>query len=593
MANLSEILPTQLSETVETGPSGTVENAPHVSRLLGMVGLFLFTIGTASIIAAAHERGPIGAGYGLLAATLGAAGLFLHSLVDRDFEIRRLYGAFAALLMLAGLGFGILPLGGTKEFGGLFLPWGATLSGLSLLFLIGFFRNEDDEKPKEVVGKAVFGGGAAAFAYALFLGFTRTDMSDGNVLALAFLGFIAITLFLATTDTSDGFGYKVALGLGIAGAVLIAVALGRSIAPTVLHDGPAALKNASASIDKWKMTARLGAIALSLGVAALFFLKTYPIWLRTVAAVFGISLAGVFVVGSLTKVIINTPAPFLVPNGFVIAFLGLLALLISLLILAENQFFALTRRELMSFFYSPVAYFVLFGAVFGLGLGYIWFSMGFISYTDTLGQLRSPEARPEPVIQRYEPMGIISAFLVTLFVPALTMRLFAEERKSQTLEMLLTAPVHDAWIVLSKFFAAWLFLVLCWLPAGLMLIGLRYEAGNAMDYRPLFAYYIAFGCMAMTMISFGLLISSLTQNQIVSAVITGTLIFGMILSVVFGQFQLVPEGLKAILSKFDLLTTWGSALQGQLSVQVMVFHVSLTVFFLFLTTKVLDIRKWS
>ena len=81
------------------------------------------------------------------------------------------------------------------------------------------------------------------------------------------------------------------------------------------------------------------------------------------------------------------------------------------------------------------------------------------------------------------------------FVPALTMRLLSEEKRSGTLEVLMTAPVNEISVVLGKFFAAWIFYMLLWLPVWLFLISLRYFGGEEFDYRPVLSFTVAMGAI--------------------------------------------------------------------------------------------------
>src|SRR5438477_8854399 len=120
---------------------------------------------------------------------------------------------------------------------------------------------------------------------------------------------------------------------------------------------------------------------------------------------------------------------------------------------------SLIRREISAYFYSPIAYVVL--AVFLAVTGYLFYL--------TLGQLT--ETGPRGVSYPMELMvGNVAFWLVFLFIPPLlTMRLFAEERSTGTLEMLLTAPVRDWQVVIAKYIACFGFYVLMWLPTLLYL----------------------------------------------------------------------------------------------------------------------------
>ena len=567
----------------ELAPSASQDVVPHLSRLAGMVGLFLLTIGAASVIAAEqYERGPLGAGYGYVAGTIGFALLLVHALRDGDIEIRRMYGAFGLFLLAVGVIVSVVPGGG--KVGAYLLPWGFSFGAAGLLFLVPFRGHETDPKLRAATDALLLAVGGLLLVGSTVYGVVVPDSLLGPTLLLPLLGLGYLCAYLSNVDNSVGPGYRVALALGVLGAVALAVALGRSVAPAVLYEGPAAVKNAGQGYDKWKLAARVASIALCGGVAALALVRSLPYWFRSVAFVLGVALAGVFVTGTVSKVITLAPQPFLVPYGLILGALGLVYLAVSAGILTDNQFVVLTRRELASYFYSPIAYLVLVGMVLVLGVGYIWFLLGIVS---------GGRPVPEPIVQTYPAFLIISAFLIVLIVPALTMRLFSEEQRTGTLEVLLTAPVTDGTVVLSKFVACWTFFMACWVPGGLFLVALRIEGGTPFDYRPVLTYYLAMASCAAAFTAIGMFFSSLTRNQVVSAVLTGSAMFLIVLTVVFSHLEPLPNGLKLALAKFDVLQLWGQALSGQLPVQTVVFQLSVAAFFLFLTSKVLEVRKWS
>ena len=191
--------------------------------------------------------------------------------------------------------------------------------------------------------------------------------------------------------------------------------------------------------------------------------------------------------------------------------------------------------------------------------------------------------------------GILGAFLSAFLVPAITMRLFAEEKRAGTYEVLLTAPVEEWTVVLSKFLAGWLFFLICWLPAGLYLVALRVGGGVPFDYRPVLSFYLALAASGAAFVAIGTFVSSLTRDQLVSAVITFAAMMALLLFYVVGnrQFGVLGAGVQAVLNQLDFLTLWENASRGQLSVQSLVAWASLAVLFLFLTVKSLEVRKWS
>jgi ABC-type transport system involved in multi-copper enzyme maturation permease subunit len=279
---------------------------------------------------------------------------------------------------------------------------------------------------------------------------------------------------------------------------------------------------------------------------------------------------------------IDLKPPYLVPNGLVLMFLGLVYVGVSVGIWSESRFVVLLRRELASYFYSPIAYIVFLGMT----------AVGWYRYVDFLNELLTGRPFLEPVVSRYV-MSLFTVLAVIFIVPVLTMRLLSEEWRSGTLEVLFTAPVHELTVVLSKFFAAFFVFLAAWLPWWLFLVALRVEGGREMDYRPMLAFFIALAFTGASFISMGLFFSSLTRNQIASAILTFVTMM-LLATIVFLKGQLDPNsGVTIFLSYFSFIDLWGRSLQGAVIPSYLFFYLSATMFWLFLTVKVLEARKWS
>lgn len=590
--------------TLELAPSETRSEVPYFTRFLGGLGLFLFVVGGASALAASgffgtvtdpvsgmtQSRGLFSLGTSYLITLLGTLGMLIHAVSDDDLEIRRLYGAFAGVLLIAAVVVTLIPNPRTEffKFNNL-MPWGSLLALLGLLFSVPFLRNESDERFRSIASRVLLGFALVLISVAFLSGLLKPDFLVGSGLALGLLGLGFLMAYLNHEDTSDGWPYLIAVGLGVIGTIILAYSLSRAIVPTLLYEGPAALKLPTQQYDKWKVSARVLLILASLGVVVWAFLGRMAPWLRGVLAVLGLAVAAVFSVASFTAPWTNPPSNYLVPNGLIYASLGVIYLSVSLSIVSDLSLIVLFRRELSAFFYSPIAYLVLFASGFASALGYAIFLVSLALFRD------QPTATPEPVLSNYMSMGIIGAFIVVFLVPAITMRLFSEEQRTGTLEVLLTAPVNEPVIVVSKFLAAWVFYMLTWVPAGLYLIGLQVASGpeGSFDYRPVLTFYLCAGCTGAAFVAVGLFFSSLTNNQIVAAVLTFAVMMFLLLSTVFRRVTELPEGLSSVLDRFDFLRLWSEAVSGQLAVQVVIFQLSIAAFWLFLTTKVLEARKWS
>jgi ABC-type transport system involved in multi-copper enzyme maturation permease subunit len=181
-----------------------------------------------------------------------------------------------------------------------------------------------------------------------------------------------------------------------------------------------------------------------------------------------------------------------------------------------------------------------------------------------------------------------------VLVAVITMRTFSEEKRSGTLEVLLTAPVNDWAVVLSKYATALLFFLLCWVPTAVYLVALRYAGGAPFDYRPLLSYYLAVAACGVSFVGFGVFVSSLTRDQMMAAVATFAGVFATFLTYRYILIRFpIGEKWRAVLAKLDYTTLWENALSGQLPLPEVCIHLSLGVFWVFLTAKVLEARRWG
>jgi ABC-type transport system involved in multi-copper enzyme maturation permease subunit len=280
-------------------------------------------------------------------------------------------------------------------------------------------------------------------------------------------------------------------------------------------------------------------------------------------------------------------ASYLTSGGAILMGLGLLYVILSAGLISDRHLVVLTRRELGAFFYSPIAYIVFFALTV---LGWIVYGLFVLRVVES----SSPGQQPmlEPIVQYYI-VHFIPVVSVAFVVPVITMRLLSEEKRTGTLEVLLTSPVSETTTVLSKFLAALIFFMVIWIPWGLFLVALRVEGGQPFDYRPLISFFIALLFSGAGFLSMGLFFSSLTRNQIASAVLT---LMGMLIliGVYFVKFSVVQSNpWSAVLTHASYIDLWLNSLQGKLAARALLFHLSATIFWLFLTVKVLESRKWK
>jgi ABC-2 type transport system permease protein len=247
---------------------------------------------------------------------------------------------------------------------------------------------------------------------------------------------------------------------------------------------------------------------------------------------------------------------------------------------------ALVRRELGAFFLSPIAYMLLFAYQV-----IAWYN--FALFVDKLG---GPAVQytglPDP-LNYYISGSPLFWFSVMFAAAVLTMRLVSEEKRTGTIEGLLTVPVTETEIVLAKWLAA---IVMFWtllLPFALYLPFLRHYGQYAFDLGPAWALAIGVTTTGMMFLAIGLFFSSLTRNQIIAAVFT---FFFLFLFVLIPTFSYEPA-LQAHVSwaeaiRFVAITyqthTFG---MGQLDLRYLAFHLCVTGLLLFLTCKVLEHRR--
>jgi ABC-2 type transport system permease protein len=252
---------------------------------------------------------------------------------------------------------------------------------------------------------------------------------------------------------------------------------------------------------------------------------------------------------------------------------------------------SLIRREIGAYFLSPIAYVVIFAFLFVTGA----------LFTVTMDQLttRGPKGVEFPL---QVILGDRQFWVVFLFIPALlTMRLFAEENSTGTLEMLMTAPLRDWQVVLSKYAASFVFYLLMWLPTLLYLpILLRAQtAEGRVDAMPVFSAILGLVLVGGMFLALGLFISSLVRSQLVAALVS------LCVSLVFvvGAFWRVDVDLDSagILSRLWYhLSNYVSVplhfnqdfSRGIVDTRHVILYLSVTLFCLFLTVRSLESRRW-
>jgi ABC-2 type transport system permease protein len=247
---------------------------------------------------------------------------------------------------------------------------------------------------------------------------------------------------------------------------------------------------------------------------------------------------------------------------------------------------ALLIRELAAYFLAPMAYLVLLVFQF----------VAFLNFWQMVDFLRQPQREFSSL---RDPMTTYisgsPAFWIAVLVaiPALTMRLLAEERRSGTIETLLTLPVTETQVVLAKWLAGVVMYLVLLLPFGLYLPFLYHQAHYYFDVGPVLTLGIGLTTMGMMFVAIGLFFSSMTRNQIVAALWTfAVLLFliGMVpLVYLFAASQRAgwAEGVRFS----SVLYQVRSLSMGQLDLRHLVLHLSVCVLVLSLTARILEARS--
>jgi len=254
---------------------------------------------------------------------------------------------------------------------------------------------------------------------------------------------------------------------------------------------------------------------------------------------------------------------------------------------------AIYRREMYHYFVSPIAYIV--GGVF-LGLSGYFFNLILVAVIQMSLREGFQAAQfggtanfdvPGLVLQNFfQLLGSLSLFII----PALTMGVYAEEKKRGTIELLLTSPVTDGQIVLGKFFATLSFFAVLLLPTAFYQILLVRMSEPVAPWRIVLAGYIGVLLLGSVLIALGSLISSLTENQIVAAVVT----FGIFLVLWVLDVGARSSGgtFRAGLRYISMLRHYNDFTMGVVDLASLVFFASVAAFLVFLTLRSLDSMRW-
>ncbi len=245
------------------------------------------------------------------------------------------------------------------------------------------------------------------------------------------------------------------------------------------------------------------------------------------------------------------------------------------------------RKELRSYFVSPVAYILLtmFAVIFGF---FFWNVVGYFVLAGMESQMRGDSFPMNINEQIIRPLvanvGVIGLFLI----PMMTMRLFAEEKRTGTIELLATSPVSDIEVVIGKWLSAVLLYAAMLLLTALNFVWL-FKYGNP-DWKPLAVAYLGLLLQAGALLAIGTFISTLTRNQIIAGAATfGVCLLLWVLEWVSGYESATWARVLAYLS---VISHFESFSKGVLATKDAVFYISGIFLGLFLTSRSMESLRW-
>jgi ABC-2 type transport system permease protein len=257
-----------------------------------------------------------------------------------------------------------------------------------------------------------------------------------------------------------------------------------------------------------------------------------------------------------------------------------------------RNIFVIAERDFKTYFTSPIAYVVL--TIFILLAGFFFsLILNQVVESSTMQAMQSAQTG-QPPAARDMPGEVSTAFLnvvssIMLFIfPMITMALFSEEKKRGTIELLLTAPITDFQVVLGKFFAASAFYVVLLLTTLVEMSVLYVYSKPASG--PILTAYLGILLYGLAVVAIGMFISTLTENQIIAAVLSfGTVLLFMLLDAFSRR---AGESAKAVLTYLSIIEHLNDFLMGIVSTSHVIYYVSLILVGLFLTYRSLDSLRW-
>lgn len=252
-----------------------------------------------------------------------------------------------------------------------------------------------------------------------------------------------------------------------------------------------------------------------------------------------------------------------------------------------SNILAIANKELRGYFASPIAYIVM--GLFALTYGYFFYAMLLYFDRTSMQMMSMGGGQTANVNEQLISPSFQNTMVVFLFIlPMVTMRTYSEEKRSGTIELLLTAPITDFEIIMGKFLGA-LGLYAAMLAVTLIHIGILFAIGNP-EPLPILTSYLGMLLMGGCFISVGLLISSMTKNQIVAGMVT--FVVFLMLWVIDWLATFMGPTAQAVLNYLSFTQHLTDFMRGVLDTKHIVYYVTFIAFGLFLTARSVDTERW-
>ncbi|HLH16300.1 MAG TPA: ABC transporter permease subunit [Bryobacteraceae bacterium] len=244
-------------------------------------------------------------------------------------------------------------------------------------------------------------------------------------------------------------------------------------------------------------------------------------------------------------------------------------------------------KELKSYFASPIAYILMafFGLIFGFGFYTATRDMVRYSFqAQMMGQMAQMNVNEQII----KPLLGFASTVALFLIPMITMRTFAEEKSRGTIELLLTSPVSDLQIILGKWFGA-MALYICVLAMSMINIGLLFAWGKP-DLKPVLVAYLGLLLQGGCLLGIGVLISTMTKNQIIAG---GVTFFVCLLLWLLSWFTAFDTTAAAqVVNYLSIVTHFENFSKGVLESKDVIFYLSMIFFSLFLTSRAMESLRW-